>query len=56
MRKLFSRLVHVLAFSLAMHVYHVATSDRMLDAAADVALDKAADVLLISAHVLGEVK
>jgi hypothetical protein len=37
---------HVLIFALTVHVWHVVTSDRMLDAMADVGLDKIATVTL----------
>lgn len=40
-------IVHVITLTIGAHAYHILTSDRMLDAAADVALDKAADIALI---------
>lgn len=44
---------HVLIVSLSIHVYHFVTSDRMLDAATDVALDKVATVSLHIARIGG---
>ena len=37
---------HVVLFALTVHVWHLVTSDRLLDAYADVALDKGADIAL----------
>lgn len=45
-------LLHAAVVSLSLHAYHLATSDRMLDAASDVALDKGADIVLH--HFTGE--
>lgn len=45
-KKALIALVHAAVVSLSLHVYHLATSDRMLDAASDVALDKASDIAL----------
>jgi hypothetical protein len=45
---------HILIVSLSIHVYHFVTSDRMLDAAADVGLDKIATVTLHAIHVSAE--
>jgi hypothetical protein len=42
---------HIAAVALALHVWHLATSDRMLDAAADVGLDKAATFALHAAKL-----
>lgn len=48
------KVVHVLVFTLTVHVWHLVSSDRMLDAATDVALDKAATVTLRVIHISGE--
>jgi hypothetical protein len=37
---------HILVVSIGLHVYHFATSDRMLDAFADVGLDKITSITL----------
>jgi len=37
---------HILVVSIGLHVYHFVTSDRMIDAATDVAMDKATTVAL----------
>ena len=42
----FRHLVHALIFALTVHVWGMVTSDRMLDAMADVALDKGATIAL----------
>ena len=42
---------HVTIFSLTVHCWHLVTSDRMMDAIADVGLDKAADIALVTLHV-----
>jgi hypothetical protein len=44
-------LAHVTVVSLTLHAWHVVTSERMLDAMADVGLDKAADLTLRAAQV-----
>lgn len=51
-KKALIALVHAAVVSLSIHAYHLAMSDRMLDAASDVALDKAADIALH--HFTGE--
>lgn len=49
-----AKVAHVLVFALTVHVWHIATSDRMLDAVADVGLDKAATITLRAVHIAGE--
>jgi hypothetical protein len=44
---------HVLIFALTVHVWHVVTSDRMLDAVYDVGLDKAATLTLHAVKLAG---
>lgn len=48
------RLAHIVVFALTVHVWHVVTSDRFLDAYADVAMDKVATVALRSFHIAAE--
>jgi hypothetical protein len=50
MAKALKTAAHVTLFSLTIHVWHLATSDRMLDAAADVGLDKVATLALRAAR------
>jgi hypothetical protein len=45
---------HVVLLALTVHVWHLVTSDRLLDAYADVALDKGADIVLHVSNVLGK--
>ena len=44
--------LHIIVFALTVHVWHIVTSDRMLDAIADVGLDKVADITLIATHIV----
>lgn len=46
MRNHIAHAFHVVLFALTVHVWHLVTSDRLLDAYADVALDKGADIAL----------
>jgi hypothetical protein len=43
---------HVVIFALTVHVWHLVTSDRLLDAYADVGLDKIADIALHVTHIV----
>jgi hypothetical protein len=54
MKKAGAALIHVVIISLTVHVWHFVTSDRMLDAAADVGLDKITTISLRVAHIAGE--
>ena len=53
LHKIAAGLGHILIVSISIHVYHFVTSDRMLDAATDVALDKVATITLHVAHIAG---
>jgi hypothetical protein len=46
MRNHIAHAAHVVLFALTVHVWHLVTSDRFLDAYADVGLDKIADITL----------
>jgi hypothetical protein len=46
MRNHIAHAFHVVIFALTVHVWHLVTSDRMLDAYADVGLDKVATIAL----------
>lgn len=46
-----TKVIHILVFTLTVHVWHIVASDRMLDAYADVAIDKVATVGLKTIHV-----
>jgi hypothetical protein len=46
--------LHVLLLALTVHVWHMVTCDRFLDAAADVGLDKVATIALHVLSVRGE--
>jgi hypothetical protein len=45
-------LAHVVIFALTVHVWHLVTSDRLLDAYVDVGLDKIADIALHVTHIV----
>jgi hypothetical protein len=54
MRNHIAHAFHVIVFVLTVHVWHLVTSDRLLDAYADVALDKGADIVLQVSHVMAK--
>jgi hypothetical protein len=54
MKKAVERTIHVLLFSLTIHVWHMVTSDRMLDAYADVGLDHGLQMVEHISHIAGE--
>jgi hypothetical protein len=45
---------HILIFAVTVHAWHLVTSDRMLDAAADVGLDKVATIALQAVKLSGK--
>jgi hypothetical protein len=54
MRNHIAHAFHVVVFVLTVHVWHMVTSDRFLDAYADVGLDKVADIALHVGKLTGE--
>ena len=46
--------IHILIVSTSIHLYHLVTSERMMDAAADVGLDKITTITLKAFKVSAE--